>query len=124
MEANPANADPAATFRSMLARRVPAAAGLLALTLGATPALSAEAVSKETLEQRVVETARVIEKHRHYRNMSPERVERGVEFVTGNILFVISRTSPVMPSSANWKYRFSGTRKTRSMPSRPSCCSG
>ena len=93
MKANAANAEPAATFRPMLTRRASAAVGLLALTLGATPALAAEAVSKETLEQRVVETARVIEKHRHYRNMSPERVERGVEFVTGNILFVISHES-------------------------------
>ena len=93
MKANPANADPSAMFHSMLARRVSAAVALLALTVSATPALSAEAVSKETLEQRVVDTARVIEKHRHYRNMSPERVERGVEFVTGNILFVISHES-------------------------------
>jgi len=93
MKANATNADPSATFRPMPARRVSAAVGLLALSLGATPALSAEAVSKETLEQRVVETARVIEKHRHYKSMSPERVERGVEFVTGNILFVISHES-------------------------------
>ena len=91
MKANAANADPAVTFSSTLALRVSAAVGLL--TLSAIPALSAEAVSKETLEQRVIETARMIEKHPHYSKMSPERVERGVEFVTGNILFVISHES-------------------------------
>ncbi len=42
--------------------------GFFALGLSVTSALSAEAVSKETLEQRVIETARVIEKHRHYKN--------------------------------------------------------
>ena len=61
MKANAANADPAVTFSSTLALRVSAALGLL--TLSAIPALSADAVSKETLEQRVIETARVIEKH-------------------------------------------------------------
>jgi Putative metallopeptidase len=93
MKANPANADPVAAFCSMLARCTAAAAGVLALGLGAVPAHSAEAVSKETLEQRVIETARAIEKHPHYRRMSPQRVEQGVEFVTGNILFVISHES-------------------------------
>jgi hypothetical protein len=73
-----------------------AALALLVLVLFAEPAAIAQVVSeaaaarKHELEQRVLDVAHMFQNDPRYnRGKTPEQVKDGVEFVTGNVLFVL-----------------------------------
>jgi hypothetical protein len=59
------------------------------MLLAALP-IAAEPASKTQLEQRVIDTARMLEGTPRFRGMSAEQLGRHVEFVTGATLFVLA----------------------------------
>src|SRR5207302_723645 len=77
-------------------RLCPAALALPLLLLFAEPAAIGQVVSnataarKQELEQRVLDVAHMFQNDPRYnRGKTPEQIKDGVEFVTGNVLFVL-----------------------------------
>ena len=62
---------------------------LLALLLCAAPPLSAETPSKSDLDQRIVDAAQMLAGTPHYAGVPTRELERHVEFMIGNTLFVL-----------------------------------
>jgi hypothetical protein len=60
------------------------------LLLCAVPATAEPPSPHPMLEQRVIDTARELQGDPRFKNMSPQQVQSGIEFVTGNTLFVLA----------------------------------
>jgi hypothetical protein len=82
-----------ASVPDFLADLAPRLAQLLALAfviVGVTPAV-AEQSRREVLEQRVLEVVRMFQDDPRYRRgRTPQQIKDSVEFVTGNVLFVLA----------------------------------
>src|SRR4051794_28228211 len=66
---------------------------LLAMLLCTAPPLSAETASKSHLDQRIVDGAQMLASTPRYAGVPAWELERYVEFMTGNMLFVLSHES-------------------------------
>jgi Putative metallopeptidase len=76
-------------LRASIWRVCPLAVALPFLILCATPTL-AETATRSELEQRVLDVAHMFQNDPRYnRGKTPQQVKDGVEFVTGNVLFVL-----------------------------------
>ena len=77
--------------RADFSRLVLAALALLLIAFGAAPAAAQpSAKSREELEQRVLDIVKMFEKDPRYnKGKTPQQIKDSVEFVTGNVLFVL-----------------------------------
>jgi hypothetical protein len=67
-------------------RRVARPALALPVLILCAPSATAD---PSALEQRVIDTARMLQNDPRFKKMSPQQIQNGVEFVTGNTLFVL-----------------------------------
>src|ERR1043165_6346685 len=69
------------------------ASALLLLGFSTAAPVAAQSAPKAHLEQRVTDTAKMLEDHPHFKGRAAQEIEKGVEFVTGNTVFVLSHES-------------------------------